>query len=66
MTTIFNHNLVKGKKTTMLHLWKAQTDLAPGVEAGITALKVTHLQCGCVVLQHLLLYVGTMHILDWQ
>lgn len=38
MTTIFNHNLVKGKKN-MLHLWKAQTYMAPGVEAGIIAFK---------------------------
>lgn len=38
MTTIFNHNLVKGKKN-MLHLWKAQTYMAPGVEAGITAFR---------------------------
>lgn len=38
MTTVFNHSLVKGKKSQlMLHLWKAQTYMASGVEAGITA-----------------------------
>lgn len=60
----------KKKKQPTLHLWKAQTYVASGVEAGITAFKGRlewpHLQCGCVVLQQLLLYMGTMYTLRWQ